>query len=315
MTKIDGLAERLRESCRGKLLAGEHLRNHTSFRVGGPADLLFFPVDPDDIAVAVRAAGEDGVPVFVMGNGTNLLVRDGGIRGLTIHTGSLVGIREERQEEEGYRNQEVVEVSALAGTLLSRLINHTVKSGLSGLEFAAGIPGTVGGAACMNAGAHGTSFGDIVKWLELVDMEGRKVRLDRSQVDFFYRGSSWPCQGIVSEVGIRLIHSGEPFVLDRVKHCLSERGKRLPLGVGMAGSVFKNPPGDFAGRIIEAQGLKGARVGQAEVSRKHANVIVNLGGATAGDIQKLVEMVTQRVGEEAGVTLETEIDVVGEELR
>ena len=315
MKKTDGLSERLRESCRGKVLAGEHLRNHTSFRVGGPADLLFFPVDSGDLADAVRAASEGGVPVFVMGNGTNLLVRDGGIRGLTIHTGSMMGIREEGQEEERYGDQEVVEVSALAGTLLSLLINHTVKSGLSGLEFAAGIPGTVGGAAHMNAGAHGSSFGDIVDWLELVDMKGEKVRLARSQVDFFYRGSSLPCEGIVSEVGIRLIYRGEPFVLDRVKHCLSERGKRLPLGVGMAGSVFKNPAGDFAGRIIEAQGLKGARVGQAEVSRKHANVIVNLGGATAGEIQKLVELVARKVREEAGVVLETEIDIVGEEPR
>jgi UDP-N-acetylmuramate dehydrogenase len=315
MKKTDGLAERLSASCRGKVLAGEHLRNHTSFRVGGPADLLFFPVDAADLAVAVRAAKEGGVPVFVMGNGTNLLVRDGGIRGLAIHTGSLVGIGEQGRGREGCDDGEVVEVSAMAGTLLSCLINHTVKSGLSGLEFAAGIPGTVGGAACMNAGAHGSSFGDIVNWLELVDMEGEKVKLARLQVDFFYRGSSWPCEGVVSEVGLRLMYRGEPFVLDRVKHCLSERGKRLPLGVGMAGSVFKNPPGDFAGRIIEAQGLKGTRVGQAEVSRKHANVIVNLGGATAGDILKLVEMVAQRVREEAGVVLETEIDIVGEEPR
>jgi UDP-N-acetylmuramate dehydrogenase len=246
-----------------------------------------------------------------MGNGTNLLVRDGGIRGLAIHTGALVGIRGTEAVESQDAEWPAVELSALAGTLLSRVINHTVKLGLAGLEFAAGIPGTVGGAACMNAGAHGSSFGDIVSWLELVDMEGKRVRLERSQVEFFYRGSRWPCEGIVAEVGLRLTQRGDPYVLDRVKHCLSERGKRLPLGVGMAGSVFKNPPGDYAGRIIENMGLKGLRVGQAEVSRKHANVIVNLGGATAGEIEQLVELVARTVQEKAGVRLKTEIDIVG----
>lgn len=315
MTGIVDLAARLRETCRGKLLEGEHLRNHTSFRVGGPADLLYFPVDTEDLATAVRAAREHRMPIFVMGNGTNLLVRDGGIRGLAIHTGSLVGIEEEKEGGKEYSDHQRVQVSALAGTLLSRLINHTVKSGLSGLEFAAGIPGTVGGAAHMNAGAHGSSFGDIVNWIELVDMEGERVRLPGSMLEFSYRASKWPREGIVAEVGMGLIYRGEPFVLDRVKHCLSERGKRLPLGMGMAGSIFKNPPGDYAGRIIEAQGLKGERVGRAEVSRKHANVIVNLGGATASDIQRLVELVAHTVREKTGVALEMEIDIVGEDIR
>jgi UDP-N-acetylmuramate dehydrogenase len=313
MTGTEELTKILREKCRGRLLKGEHLRNHTSFRVGGPADLLFFPLDTEDLSAAVKAADLCGTPLFVMGNGTNLLVRDGGIRGLAIHTGALVGIRGSEAVENRDAEQQAVELSVLAGTLLSRVINHTVKLGLSGLEFAAGIPGTVGGAACMNAGAHGSSFGDIVSWLKLVDMEGGRVRLERSQVEFFYRGSRWPCEGIVAEVGLRLVHRGDPYVLDRVKLCLSERGKRLPLGVGMAGSVFKNPPGDYAGRIIESLGLKGLRVGQAEVSRKHANVIVNLGGATAGEIEQLVELVTRRVEKKAGVRLETEIDIVGED--
>jgi len=309
------LAKILHEKCRGKLLQGEHLRDHTSFRVGGPADLLFFPVDTEDLSAAVKAAGLCGTPLFVMGNGTNLLVRDGGIRGLAIHTGALVGISGSEAVGDQGAERQAVELSALAGTLLSGVINHTVKLGLSGLEFAAGIPGTVGGAAYMNAGAHGSSFGDIVSWLELVDMKGERVRLVRSQVDFFYRGSRWPCAGVVAEVGMRLVHRGDPYVLDRVKHCLSERGKRLPLGVWMAGSVFKNPPGDYAGRIIESLGMKGLRVGRAEVSRKHANVIVNLGGATAGEIERLVELVARKAEEKAGIRLETEIDIVGEDGR
>ncbi len=313
MTRVEELAAALRERCRGKLLEEEPLRNHTSFRVGGPADLLFFPADADDLAAAVRTARRSGIPVFVMGNGTNLLVRDGGIRGLTVHMGAMSGIREEGAGAPGTGEEEEVFLAALAGTMLSRVINYSVERGLSGLEFAAGIPGTVGGAARMNAGAHGSSFGDILRWAELVDLEGEKVRIERSRIEFRYRGSRWPREGIVTEVGLVLRRCNNQSVLDKVKHCLSERGKRLPLGVGMAGSVFKNPPGDFAGRIIEEQGLKGSRSGQAEVSQKHANVIVNLGGATAADIQRLVDTVARTVEEKTGIRLEPEIRIVGEE--
>jgi UDP-N-acetylmuramate dehydrogenase len=257
-------------------------------------------------------ARDEALPVIVMGNGTNLLVRDGGVRGLTVHTGQMVGIGDEGVPDAPSVGEHV-ELSALAGTSLSRLINYSVSKGLSGLEFAAGIPGTVGGAAHMNAGAHGSSFGDVVSWAELVDRSGRKQRFLRGEIEFFYRGSRWPREGIVTEVGIRLVCRGEKHVLDRVKSCLSERGKRLPIGVGMAGSVFKNPEGDYAGRIIEDTGLKGMRVGQAEVSRKHANVIVNLGGATAGEILQLVETVARMVEKKTGLVLEKEIDIVGED--
>jgi len=313
MIGVERLELKLREVCRGRLLKAEALKNYTSFRVGGPADLLFFPVDTDDLAAALRTASAAGEPVFVMGNGTNLLVRDGGIRGLTVHTGDMEGITEHRDRMKPLADGEGVNLAVMAGTLLSKVINHSVNRGLSGLEFAAGIPGTVGGAAWMNAGAHGSSFGDIVTWAAMVDRSGGISRIPREEIDFFYRGTRWPLEGVVAEVGLRLTFRGEPFVLEQVKHCLSERGKRLPLGVGMAGSVFKNPTGDFAGRIIERAGLKGLRVGQAEVSRKHANVIVNLGGASAREIQELVETVARRVKEVEGIALETEIDIVGEE--
>lgn len=313
MVRVEGLEKALARECRGRLVTDEPLRNYTSFRVGGPADLLFLPVDSEDLAAALRAATGLGVPVFVMGNGTNLLVRDGGIRGLTIHTGDMKAILEEPGAEGTLGEADALELMVLAGTLLSKVINHSVSRGLSGLEFAAGIPGTVGGATWMNAGAHGSSFGDIVTWARLVDPWGGIHRIMRREIDFFYRGSRWPREGVIAEVGIRLVFRGEPFVLDLVKHCLSERGKRLPLGVGMAGSVFKNPEGDYAGRVIEAAGLKGLKIGQAEVSRKHANVIVNLGGATARDIQELVESVAAEVEERTGLLLETEIDIVGEE--
>ena len=312
MRSVRKIEEVLRSRIRGTLLVDEPLRNHTSFRVGGEADILFFPADSDDLVTALRTARDESLPVIVMGNGTNLLVRDGGVRGLTVHTGQMVGIRDEGVPDTPSA-EESVELSALAGTSLSRLINYAVSKGLSGLEFASGIPGTVGGAAHMNAGAHGSSFGDIVSWAELVDRSGEKRRFLKGEIEFFYRGSRWPREGIVTEVGLRLVYRGEKHVLDRVKSCLSERGKRLPVGVGMAGSVFKNPEGDYAGRIIEDAGLKGMRVGQAEVSRKHANVIVNLGGATAGEILQLVETVARMVEKKTGIVLEKEIDIVGED--
>ncbi len=307
--------ERLfRGRLRGRLLVGERLCNHVSFRVGGPADLLFFPADGDDLGEALRLAAGHRVPVFVMGNGTNLVVKDGGVRGLTIHLTSLEGIRPPSAPLASAEGQEV-EVSALAGTPLSRVINYSVSQGLSGLEFAAGIPGTVGGALFMNAGAHGSSFGDIVTWVQFLDYGGEKFRAEGAEIDFFYRGSRFPKEGIVVEVGMKLVSRGEVHVLEKVKTCLSEREKRLPFGVGMAGSIFKNPLGDFAGRLIESLGLKGLRIGQAEVSRKHAHVIVNLGGARAADILRLVEIVTGRVEKETGIRLEPEIEIVGEERR
>jgi UDP-N-acetylmuramate dehydrogenase len=312
MDGIERLAARLETDCRGNLLRDEPLRNHTSFRVGGPADLLFFPAGVEDLAAAVRAARQEDVPLFVMGNGTNLLVLDGGVRGLTVHTGGMEGI-EERAGGEARAEGETVDLVLLAGTLLSRVINFSVSRGLSGIEFAAGIPGTVGGGVWMNAGAHGRSFGDIVTWVDMVDETGDLVRFDRSEIEFVYRGSRWPRRGVIARAGIRLSFVGEETVLDAVKRCLSERGKRLPIGVGMAGSVFKNPPNDYAGRVIEEQGFKGARVGNAEVSRKHANVIVNLGGASAADVLGLVKKVSDAVAEKTGLKLETEIDIVGED--
>jgi UDP-N-acetylmuramate dehydrogenase len=312
MSGLDAVAARLEGKCAGRLLRDEPLRNHTSFRVGGPADLLFFPASVEDLAGAVKAAREADVPLFVMGNGTNLLVLDGGIRGLTIHTGGLDGIEEASGNGEAGEGGEV-HLVLMAGTLLSRVINYSVGRGLSGIEFAAGIPGTVGGGVWMNAGAHGWSFGDIVTWAEIVDEEGEIVRFDRGEIEFVYRGSRWPRRGIIARVGVRLARAPEEEVLEQVKRCLSERGKRLPMGVGMAGSVFKNPPDDYAGRIIEEQGFKGTRVGSAEVSRKHANVIVNIGGATAADVLGLVRKVTAVVEAKTGIRLETEIDIVGEE--
>jgi UDP-N-acetylmuramate dehydrogenase len=305
--------ERLfRPAVRGRLFPGESLRAHTSFRVGGPADLLFFPADPDDLRSGLRLARAHGLPVFVMGRGTNLLVRDGGLRGLVVNLGDLNRI-EGGEIPHHAAPGTPVSLSALGGTPLSRVINFAVRPGLSGLEWASGIPGSVGGAIAMNAGAHGHSMGELVRWADLVDAEGNEERVSAGRIAFSYRSTRFPRPGFVVAAGLELLVRTEQEVLEETKRCLEEHKRRLPFGWANAGSVFKNPPGDFAGRLIEAAGLKGTRVGGAEVSVKHANVIVNIGQATAADIQGLMDTIIARVQRDFGVRLESEIQVVGEE--
>jgi len=309
---VERLERLFRPAVRGRLLPGEPLRAHTSFRVGGPADLLFFPADPDDLRSGLRLAADHGLPTLVMGRGTNLLVRDGGVRGLVVNLGDLNRI-EGGEIPHRAPPGTPVELSALGGTPLSRVINFAVRPGLSGLEWASGIPGSVGGAIAMNAGAHGHSMGERVRWVDLVDAAGNEERLPAAAIAFTYRCTSFSRPGFVVAAGLELLVSTEQQVLEETKRCLEEHKRRLPFGWANAGSVFKNPPGDFAGRLIEMANLKGLRVGGAEVSVKHANVIVNLGQATAADILGLMDAVVARVQREYGVRLEPEVQVVGED--
>jgi UDP-N-acetylmuramate dehydrogenase len=310
-TASEQLERLFRGAVRGRLLPGEPLRAHTSFRVGGPADLLFFPADPADLRSGLRLAAAHGLPVLVMGRGTNLLVRDGGVRGLVVNLGDLNRIEGGEIPHQAAAGTPV-KLSALGGTPLSRVINFAVRPGLSGLEWAAGIPGSVGGAIAMNAGAHGHSMGERVRWVDLVDAAGNEERVPAAGISFSYRSARFSRPGFVLAAGLELLVSTEQAVLEETKRCLEEHKRRLPFGWANAGSVFKNPPGDFAGRLIEAAGLKGERVGGAEVSVKHANVIVNLAQASAADILGLMDTIIARVQREFGVVLEPEIQVVGE---
>jgi UDP-N-acetylmuramate dehydrogenase len=287
----------------------EPLKRYTAWKIGGPADALLEPTDAEELIEAVEMARGHGVPVTVLGGGTNVLVRDGGIRGLTIRLAkSLTGVQIKGRS-----------VTAEAGVLYPVLANTTAGSGLKGLEFATGIPGTVGGAVYMNAGAYGGETKDVLDWAD-VFQEGKVVRmhndvetLQATSLRLAYRRSV--LQDHPDWVVLRAGYTLEPGNPSELKASIKEfRAQRMNGSPNRpsCGSTFKRPPGDFPGRVIEAAGLKGTRVGQIEVSPEHANYLVNLGGGTAREALALIELVKEKVRERMGIDLEEEVRVMGE---
>lgn len=291
---------------RGKLLVGEPLARHTSWRVGGPADRFYLPADADDLARFMRRlpAGE---PVFWLGLGSNLLVRDAGLRGTVI---CIAGV---------LNHCRVVPPSGLwveAGVACAKAARASARAGCTGAEFLAGIPGTVGGALAMNAGAFGAETWEIVGAVETVDRNGTRRR--RGAEDYLIGYREVRCRGHMPTkewfIGaeLRLNPDPERRGMERIKTLLARRAASQPMGQASCGSVFRNPPGDSAGRLIESCGLKGHAVGGACVSERHANFIVNRGGASAADIEALIESVRERVQAVHGITLVPEVHIVGE---
>jgi UDP-N-acetylmuramate dehydrogenase len=285
----------------------EPLKRYTAWKIGGPADALLEPRSVEEIVEATEKAREQGVPVTVLGGGTNVLVRDGGIRGLTIRLAkSLANV-----EVNGPR------VVADAGVLYPVLANTTAGRGLAGLEFATGIPGTVGGAVFMNAGAYGSETREVLDWADIFRAEepevGQVVRMENGDLGLSYRHSilheypSW----LVLRAGYTLAPGDPEELKARIKEFRMQRMTGSP-NRPSCGSTFKRPPGDFPGRVIEAAGLKGTRIGQIEVSTVHANYLVNLGGGTAEEALELIEFVREKVRERLGVELEPEVRVLGE---
>ena len=287
----------------GQLLRDEPMSRHTTFRIGGPADMMFFPAMEQQIALAIRLALDYHIPYTVIGNGSNLIVRDGGVIGLVIALG-------ERFSHISIENNVL---TAEAGATLSKVATEAQRAGLSGLEFASGIPGTLGGGCAMNAGAYGGQLSDaLIDARVLIDGEIRTLTRDEMQMG--YR-TTLPLRegGIVLSTRFRL-QSGDPNAIsERMRELNARRREKQPLNFPSAGSVFKRPEGYFAGALIEQAGLKGAQIGGAQVSEKHAGFIVNIGNATAGDVLTLIERVQKTVFEHSGVHLETEVRVIGEE--
>jgi UDP-N-acetylmuramate dehydrogenase len=290
-------------SIQGAILLNEPMSKHTSFKIGGPADIFAVPASLQEVQQLVRWAGEHNLPVFVLGAGTNLLVSDCGIRGMVLQLGKA------------FSKVSVKGTTLIAGAAarLPRVVRKTLGVCLRGLEGLVGIPGTVGGAVCMNAG---TSFGcvkDSLAKVTAVDSLGEVREYLADELQLEYRSSCIPSRKlVVTEAVFQLAEERQEVINDLVSMLVSNRKRTQPVGVGTAGSVFKNPPGDYAGRLLEAVGAKGMQVGGARVSTKHANFIYNTGTATAEDVLTLMKILKQLVLDKFGIELEPEIQIVGE---
>ena len=285
----------------GELRYDEPMSRHTSWRVGGSADLFFVPASIEDLQMFLAQLDADE-PVFWHGVGTNLLVRDGGIRGVVI---SASGILKQLEQVDHYV------VRAGAGVPCTQLARQCIRWGLGPSEFFAGIPGTVGGALAMNAGAHGGETWERVEAVQTIDRSGELHLRAPAEYSIAYRSVTGPANEWFLEATLRFDPDVTPS-MDTLKEMLERRKATQPLGLPSCGSVFRNPPEDHAARLIEAAGLKGHRIGGAEVSPKHANFIINADQASATDVEELIEFVRQTVIDEHGVELVHEVRIVGE---
>jgi UDP-N-acetylmuramate dehydrogenase len=299
------------ENLRGEVKLNEPLAPYTSFRIGGPADALVFPADREDLMQLLQNVRAAGRSFAVMGGGTNLLVRDGGFRGVVISLQKLDAVtitREYRSIGGAY-----AVVVGEAGAPLARVLAVAVERGLTGMEFAAGIPGTVGGAVCMNAGTAQGEMGDVIDSVTLLSDGGDLLLRHRDEMAFGYRTANVPEGYVVIDAKVILRYEEKERTRERVQENIVRRRDRQPWGLPSAGSVFKNPLDEAAGKLIETAGLKGLTVGRAQVSEKHANFIVNLGGARAADVLKLMDLIRERVLAMHNVRLEPEIKIIGED--
>jgi len=290
---------------KGRLLTDEPLAKYTSWRVGGPADRLYIPFDKVDLIAFIKTLPSNE-PVFWIGLGSNLLVRDAGIRGTVINTKGR--LKEMRLTEDGL-------VYVEAGVPCALVARFCGENGLCGAEFLAGIPGTMGGALRMNAGAFDGETWNIVKQVETIDANGDLKQRKPEEFQVSYRS----VKGLNNEwflaANLQLQTGDAVASQQKIKGLLEKRNQSQPTNQPSCGSVFKNPEGDYAARLIELTGLKGYSIGGAEVSTKHANFIVNTGNATAADLEILIKYVQDKVKEQQGINLQTEVCMIGEEVR
>ncbi|BFU92578.1 MAG: UDP-N-acetylenolpyruvoylglucosamine reductase 2 [Nitrospira sp.] len=285
---------------RGLVRFNAPLKEYTSFHIGGPADVLVEPADVEDIVRLAKQTREQKLPIFVLG-GTNLLVRDKGIRGVVVSLAKLRAIKEEPGSV----------LYAEGGVGMPTLIGHAIRRSLAGLEWAAGIPGTVAGCVVMNAGTRLGEMKDSVKAVRIVSPKGALIDCPAKAIEFRYRRAMLP-SGVMVGVWLQLRQGVRSDIEKVVKEYLHYRRETQPLALPSAGCVFKNPLNDSAGRVVEAAGLKGTSVGDALVSTKHANFIVNQGHASAADVLLLIKKVRTRIAQQTGIKLELELKIVGE---
>jgi UDP-N-acetylmuramate dehydrogenase len=299
---------------RGQRCVQAPMACYTSLRVGGCADLLLMPADGEELGAIVAWAHERDVPLMCLGNGTNLVVRSGGIRGLVV---SLRGACNRLQRLEAEPVAEMpqgagVRLGVGAGVPLTRLLHLAMRDGLGGLAFMVGIPGTLGGAVMMNAGTEAGSLWDVLESATILLPDGQTRVVRRGDVPVGYRHTGLPTDGVVLEATLRALKGHPEDVREEVRNIYHQRLQTQPLAYPNAGSVFKNPDGEHAGRLIDQLGLKGTRIGAAQVSQQHANFIINLGQASADEVLALIEYVKCQVYDRTGILLEEEVQIVGE---
>lgn len=281
----------------------EPMSLHTTFRVGGPAELYLMPGSGSQLIALVKLFKQLGAPYLIIGNGSNILVGDKGIRGAVIEVGKAIG----DISVDGSR------ITAEAGVLLSKLSASAARNGLSGLEFASGIPGSLGGAVYMNAGAYGGEMKDVIAEVSYIDESGEVQTVSGSMCDFGYRHSIFSGGGkIILSAALELTPDDPEAIRERISTLTEKRVSKQPVDKASAGSTFKRPEGYFAAALIEECGLKGYSVGGAEVSQKHSGFVVNNGGASAADVLAVIRHVQQTVRDKKGVDLETEVKLIGD---
>ncbi len=298
---IRELQERLRKE---GLKLQEPMKEHTTFRVGGPADLFLMPKDAEELQDAMKILRKYDMPMMVIGNGSNLLVRDKGIRGAVIQIYN-------RMAEVTVDGDIIV---AQGGALLSVIAAKAAEASLTGLEFASGIPGSIGGAVVMNAGAYGGEMKDVLLSVDVLTKELEVKTIPAEELELGYRHSIVPEAGYIVLGAKMKLEKGDPAAISgRMAALAEQRREKQPLQYPSAGSTFKRPEGYFAGKLVQDAGLKGKTIGGAQVSEKHSGFLINIGGATAQDILDLIAFCQKEVQEQFGVTLETEVKIVGEE--
>ena len=300
--------QKLSDMVSGKVLFDEPMSRHTSIGVGGIADAIIWPGRSEELSRIINFLWQFQIPFIPIGNGTNLIVKDAGYRGTVI---SMLGVNSISLAERG--PQQAL-LHAGAGATLSEIVMLSEKRSLSGMEFCAGIPGSVGGAVTMNAGAYGREIKDVVESVELMISSGERLESGGDDLKFTYRNLDLSEGTIIVGASFLLTEGLEEQIHSRISEILEKRRNKHPLEYRNAGSIFKNPGGDVpAGRIIDELGLKGMQIGDAKISEKHGNFIVNLGNAKASDIIKLIDVIGTKVKKERGITLQTEVMIVGED--
>ncbi|HDZ11404.1 MAG TPA: UDP-N-acetylmuramate dehydrogenase [Bacteroidetes bacterium] len=301
MAGLEAFGEELKSLISGKVIVREPLERHTSYRVGGPADLYVVPSSRKSLKITLKWTVEKRLPVFIIGKGTNLLVSDAGFRGVVIDLRKCC----RNWIRSGNR------VTIGSGWILMKALEQLAEEGLSGFEALYGIPGTVGGALHINAGAFGTEISDHLVEAEVMDLTGDVHKIEADALDFGYRRGIKNPGWVILSGTFELEKGCTEEIRERMRQILDRRREKQPLSRASAGSVFKRPPGHYAGALIQGAGLKGFRHGNALVSRKHANFVINTGGAKAGEIKELIEIVRSGVFKKYGVALDLENELIG----